>query len=113
MAEIAVWHYQRDISHIYVIPANSLIIQVALYFMHEKLRKYFWVFLFLKSLDNFWQNEPYTIIIGQKLVSVVWLELCKEISENFIPEQFKFKKFKKKTEILSCQTRKQIPNYIF
>ena len=41
VAQLAVWHYFSDIRHIYVIPANYRIVQHSVYFMHEKLQKYF------------------------------------------------------------------------
>ena len=63
----------------------------AVFFAWKKIGNFF-ISLFLKSFENFWQNEPCRIIIAWKLVPVVWLEVCKEISENFIPEQFKLKK---------------------
>ena len=40
------------------------------------------IFPFSESLENFWQSEPYTSIIEQKLANVVSIEFCKEISKK-------------------------------
>ena len=59
-----------------------------------KTLKIFSIFSFSESLENFWKNEPYTKFIGQKLIAVIWFEVCKEISKNMQRLRFEIKRLK-------------------
>ena len=57
----------------------------------------FSIFLFSKSLENFWKNEPYTKFIGQKLASMASFKVSKQISKkmnfgNFWDSNYKVSK---------------------
>ena len=62
---------------------------------------------FSKSLENFWKNELYTKFIGQKLASVVWFEVCKEISKNMQRLRFEIKRLMNEIFEISLQTSNQ------
>ena len=73
-----------DLYMAYVILKSSAMSYVSVVFYLWKNILMFLIFIWTKSVNNFWKNEPCRNIIRRKLASVVRFEVSKEFSKILI-----------------------------